>query len=175
MAIIPSAMTTAVEIKRKVAWWSLVIHLPILALLVVAMYEVARVRPLSSAAIAGAAVYLLWSRISKAYALRFHRRGLQRVRQIQYAAAANEFSRSYRWFSEHRWLDRHRFSLLLDFNARSYRETALVNEAAAHLAAGSTAEALRLYERALKEYPSSDIARSGKAECEKLLTRRDAI
>jgi hypothetical protein len=168
-------MTNRVEIKRKTAWWSLAIQLPIMALLVVAMYEVARLRPLSSAAMAGAALYLLWSLMSKAYALRFHKRGLNRMRQGQHAAAAREFSQSYHWFSEHRWLDQHRFSLLLDSSARSYREMALVNEAVAHLATGSVAEANHLYERALKEFPASEVAHEGKAECERVLANRKAI
>jgi tetratricopeptide (TPR) repeat protein len=168
-------MRNTVEVKRKTAWWSLIIHLPIMALLILAMYEVAGLRPLSLAAFAGAALYLLWSRLSKAYALRFHRRGLQQLHKGEYAAAATEFSKSYRWFSDHRWLDRHRFSLLLDSSAQCYREMALVNEAASVLAGGSAEDANRLYKRALQEFPASDVARAGQAECERVLANRNAI
>src|SRR5258705_10133462 len=99
-------MRDTVEIKRETAWWSLIIQLPIMALLILAMYGVAGLRPLPVAAFAGAAVYLLWSRLSKAYALRFHRRGLQLLHEGQYAEAANEFSKSSRWFGDHSWLYR---------------------------------------------------------------------
>jgi tetratricopeptide (TPR) repeat protein len=168
-------MGETIEIKRKTAWWSLAIQLPIMALLIFGMYEVAGLRPLSFAAFAGAAIYLLWSRLSKAYALRFHRRGLQQLQDGRYAEAANEFSQSYRWFSNHRWLDRHRFSLLLDSNAWCYRETALINEAAARLAAGSVEDAYSLYQQALQEFPTSDHARTGQVECEKVIASRKAI
>lgn len=168
-------MSDTVEIKRETAWWSLVIQIPIMVLLILLLHEVAGLRPWPFAAISGAAIYLLWSRLSKAYALRFHRRGIQRMREGQFEEAAEEFSQSYRWFTEHIWLDRHRFSLLLDSSARCYREMALVNEATAVLASGSAEDANRLYKKALEVFPASEMARAGQGECERVLAKGNTI
>lgn len=83
------------SIKREIAWWTLIVHLPIMALLVALFYFVLRVRPAPIAMAFGAALFLLWSRLSKAYALRFHRRGLQLMLGGDYPDAVREFSSSF--------------------------------------------------------------------------------
>jgi hypothetical protein len=131
-------MNLDTPIQRRIAWSSLGAHLPILAFLMGAMYWVVGVRPWRTTIMAGAAVYLLWSRLSKAIVLRHHRAGLRLTRTGLFDEAEAAFLKSFDCLTRYSWVDRYRFFLLLDSSAVSYREMALVNAGYVQLRGGAT-------------------------------------
>src|SRR5215468_3399209 len=66
-------------VRRRIAWFALGVHLPVMAGLLALMYWVAGLRPWTTAIIVGAAIYLFWSGLSKTVALHHHRTGLRLV------------------------------------------------------------------------------------------------
>jgi tetratricopeptide (TPR) repeat protein len=133
------------------------------------MYWVVGLRPWNAAMIAGAAIYLLWSRLSKAVALRHQRAGVRLLRAGDFESAAAAFTKSFESLSRRPWIDQYRFLVLQDSSAISYREMALANAAFAHLRGGDTKRALSAHRAALDAFPQSQLALDGKAECERLL------
>ncbi len=150
-------------------------HLPIIAILYATMYWGIGLQPWTAALIAAAAIYLVWSILSKTAALGPHRRGLGFVARGRYEEAGREFSKSYERFCANNWIDRYRVLILLDSSAISYREMALINTGYAQLRAGQARDAWEAYRKALREFPGSDAARESAAECERLLARDTAI
>jgi tetratricopeptide (TPR) repeat protein len=120
------------------------------------------------------ALYLLWSRLSKAVALRYQHRGLRLAQAGLFEQAADAFATSFERLSRHAWVDRYRFVVLLDASAVAYRELALVNIAYCQLRRGATRDALAAYRAALRTFPHSTMARDGELECERLLATDDA-
>jgi tetratricopeptide (TPR) repeat protein len=168
-------MSGTVAIQRRIAWSSMLVHLPIIEILCATMYWGIGLQPWTTALMAAAAIYLLWSILSKAVALGPHRRGLGFVARGLYEDAGREFSKSYERFCTNNWIDRYRVLILLDSSAVSYREMALINMGYAELRAGQVRDAWESYRKAFREFPGSAAAREGAGECERLLARDTAI
>ena len=83
------------------------------------------------------------------------------ARQQAFREAIDKFQRSYEFLEKYPWLDKYRFITMLDSSARSYREMALCNIAYSHVQLDDRASALKYYEKALEEFPHSDMAQSG--------------
>ena len=75
--------------------------------------------------------------------------------------AIDKFQRSYGFLEKYSWLDKYRFITMLDSSARSYREMALCNIAYSYVQLDDPVSALKYYERALDEFPQSEMAQSG--------------
>lgn len=109
----------------------------------------------TAGALWGAGGYLLYSRLSKAIALRSHRRGMREMRAGRYEVAIGHFEESYAFLSKHPWIDRFRGVVLLCASRIAYREMALNNIAFCHVLLERLDEAKLGYERLLREFPDS--------------------
>lgn len=83
------------------------------------------------------------------------------ARQQAFREAIDKFQRSYGFLEKYPWLDKYRFITMLDSSARSYREMALCNIAYSYVQLDDLASALKYYEKALEEFPQSEMAQSG--------------
>ena len=75
-----------------------------------------------------------------------------------YDQAISQFEDSYKFFSEHDWLDRYRSITLMSPSVWCYREMALMNIASACVAKEEYAEAEKVCRRVLEEYPDNEVA-----------------
>lgn len=112
----------------------------------------------SNGLLIGTAVYLIYSFVSRLLVARDHRRGIGLLRKGQFKEAIQAFEASYRFFSEHLWIDRFRSIVLMSASAITYREMALCNIAFAYLQMGDGATAEGYYRRTLEQFPESIIA-----------------
>lgn len=106
----------------------------------------------------GAGLYLAYSQGSRWLVCRSHRRGLQLANAGRFEDAIRAHQRSYEFFTNHLWIDRLRSVTLLTPSAVSYREMALINIAFAYGQLGCVRESKRYYQRALEEFPDSEMA-----------------
>ncbi len=74
--------------------------------------------------------------------------------------AGAEFKLSYDFFTRHPWIDDWRFITLLSSSRVSYREMALLNMAFCHAQEGDGVKAKEFYQRTLKEFPDSGMAKA---------------
>ncbi|MDH5526830.1 MAG: hypothetical protein OEY97_05920 [Nitrospirota bacterium] len=93
-------------------------------------------------------------------AARGHRRGAGRLKREQFTEAIGEFQSAYDFFSRHPWLDRYRALILFNASAFSYREAALISIAYCHARMGNVAGYRAYLERALAEFPDSQMAKN---------------
>lgn len=154
-------MKTEVPVVKKIAWAYTVPQLILLLLLTLFFWKAFLPTNLSLAAAYAAAVYLLYSFGSKSVLLRYHREGIHLANFQGFREAIDKFQRSYGFLEKHPWLDKYRFITMLDSSALCYREMALCNIAYSHVQLDDPVSALKYYERALEEFPKSEMAQSG--------------
>ena len=154
-------MSAETPIVRKTAWSYIAPQLILMFLLTLFFWAAFPPIGVSMAAAYSAVVYLLYSFGSKAFLLRYHREGMRLSKVQQFREAIDKFERSYGFLEEYPWLDKYRFITMLDSSALSYREMALCNIAYSHAQLGQPVEALKYYQRALEEFPESEMAQSG--------------
>lgn len=154
-------MSAEQPVVRKTAWAYVVPQVILLFLLTLSFWKTLLAPSLSMAGAYGAVVYLLYSFGSKALLLRDHREGIHLSNLQAFREAIDKFQRSYAFLEKHPWLDKYRFITMLDSSALSYREMALVNIAYSHVQLDEKATALKYYQRALQEFPESEMAQSG--------------
>lgn len=149
-------MASARPILKQTAWLSLVPQAVIFVLLVLGARRLGAGDPVFAAAI----VYLV-ALFSLRWLVAFHhRKGIRRFKRGRYERAIGEFRKSYDFFTRHPWIDRFRYVTLLSSSRVSYREMALVNIAFCHGQIGAGREAREYYERALAEFPDSELAKA---------------
>lgn len=112
----------------------------------------------SDVVIYGGAAFLLYTLISRLILAREHRRGMRHIRRADFEGAIPHFEESYRFFSDHAWVDRYRCLTMMTASAMNYREMALLNIAFCRTQLGDGVRGREYYERALREYPGSPIA-----------------
>jgi tetratricopeptide (TPR) repeat protein len=154
-------MSAELPIVRKTAWAYIVPQLILLFLLTLFFWKTFLPTSFSMAAAYAAVVYLLYSFGSKSLLLRYHREGIHLSKRQAFREAIDRFQRSYGFLEKHPWLDKYRFITMLDSSALSYREMALLNIAYSHVQLDEKATALKYYQRALQEFPESEMAQSG--------------
>ena len=108
----------------------------------------------------GAGTYLFYSYGSRLLIPSAHRRGMKAMSRENYEAAISEFEASYKFFSEHAWLDKYRAIMMMSPSIWSYREMALMNIASVYAAQGNYEAAKTACQRVLEEYPDNKIAKS---------------
>ena len=89
-----------------------------------------------------------------------HRRGVAYLRADIFDKAIEEFGASYRFFERHSWLDRFRYLTLFSSSRVGYREMALLNSAYCYARLGDDRKVREYYEKTLKQFPESEIAKS---------------
>lgn len=157
----PKMISAEPPIVRKIAWAYIVPQLILLFLLTVFFWKAFLLTNFPMAAVYGPVVYLSYSFGSKSLLLRYHREGIRLSKLQAFREAIDKFQESYRFLQEHSWLDKYRFITMLDSSAVSYREMALVNIAFSHVQLDEKAIALKYYQRALQEFPESEMAQIG--------------
>lgn len=148
-------MTSRTPIVRQIAWLSVVPQLAIMWLFMW-FFSLADVQ---QAVLLGVLAYLALSMSLRFGIAKAHRRGISLFKRKQYAEAVPEFERSYDFFRRNKWMDDWRFLMLLSSSRISYREMALLNLAFCHSQAGNGLKAKECYQRALAEFPYSEMAK----------------
>ena len=90
-----------------------------------------------------------------------HRNGMKKVKTEDFRNAIPDFEKSYDYFQKNDWIDKYRFLVLLSSSRISYKEMALNNIAFCYGQIGQGEKSREYYERTLKEYPDSGIAKAG--------------
>lgn len=144
-------------IVKQISWPATI---PQFAFLGLAMLVGFYVTGNSNGTVFGAVAYLIFSFGSKMIIARDHKTGMTHIRNQRYEAAIRAFERSYRFFSEYRWIDRFRSVTLMSASAITYREMALCNLAFSYTQLGNGVKAEEFYRKALAEFPDSGLAAS---------------
>lgn len=150
-------MASGTPVIRQINWLAIALHLCIFVALVY-LFQFLQVGAPSLMAIA---TYLVLAYFLRFFLAKYHRYGMMLLKRNEFEAAISNFERSYEYFQQHAWLDKFRAIFLLSSSRISYKEMALVNIAYCYSQLGEGAQAKTYYERALKEFPNSDIAKAG--------------
>ena len=164
-------MPSPVPTVREVAWISVVPHLSVLALLILAASRTLTPGRLPASMAVGAGIYLVYSQICRRLVTRRIRRGYRLLKKNAFAEAIAEYGRAYDFFSRHAWIDRFRYLTVLSSSAYSYREIALCNIAFAYAQLGDGTKAVETYRRALQEFPACAAARTALKAAEAMENR----
>lgn len=149
-------MSSKQPVIRQISLFSIIPQVLILALIVGILSICGSVDSL----FLGLVFYLLLSVFLKRLVPRFHRRGMKYLRDKQYDLSIDEFIKSYEFFQRNKWVDKYRALFLLSSSRISYSEMALINIAYCYGQIGEGTKSKETYEKALKEYPKSEIAMS---------------
>lgn len=149
-------MATKIPTIRQVNWTALIPQ----AIIFGGLYYIWEIfnpfMPFLSAAIS----FLLLSLILKSTLAKHHRAGMAKVKLGQFKGAIDDFKASYTHFKEKEWIDQYRAVTLLSSSKLSYLEMALVNVAFCYGQIGDGENAKAYYEKALEEFPDSQIAQT---------------
>lgn len=151
-------MASSKPIIRQVAWISLVPQLLIMIFLI--FFFNLFIDPFHYALNIAMLFYLGASFLLRSMVPRNHRKGIRLFKSGDYTQAVSEFEKSYDFFMRHPWVDKYRFIVLLSSSRISYREMALVNVAFCYAQMGNGKKAIACYERALQQFPDSELAKS---------------
>ena len=142
---------------RRVAWVSLFPQVGIM-LIIFLIFNIMGVRnPLVSFLV----TYTLLSVGLRTLIPRDHREGIDLVGKKQFTAAIAKFEESYRFFEQYKWVDQYRYVTMLNSSAISFQEMSLCNIAYCYTQLGNHVHARNYYERALSEFPESELAAAG--------------
>jgi len=101
---------------------------------------------------------ILWLIIRNTYA-KFHKQGMDLVKQGKYLDAIPFFENSYQNFTKHSWVDKYRH-FLGSSSKITYKEMDLNNIAFCYGQSGEKEKSIEFYRRTLSEYPESGIAKA---------------
>ncbi|MFN0204053.1 MAG: tetratricopeptide repeat protein [Bacteroidia bacterium] len=150
-------MSSNIPTVKQVAWISIVPQLAVMALIMLIWYQFEKANFVAY----GALTYLLISQVLRRTIPNEHRKGMTKVRREQFEEAIPHFENSYEFFKKHDWIDKYRFLTLLSSGKMSYKEMALNNIAFCYGQIGNGKTSKAYYERTLKEFPESGIAKAG--------------
>lgn len=150
-------MSSNLPIIRQVNWLSLIPQ----ALLMFSLLYIYEKIEMSEPVLFAFLTYL-----GIAFVLRFgiaknHRNGITLVKKKDFQNAIPEFKNSYDFFFKNKWLDDYRVLFLLSSSKISYREMALCNIAFCYSQIQNGGEAIEYYEKAIREFPKSELAKVG--------------
>ena len=149
-------MSVKMPIIKQTAWISLPIQLFVLCIFIAIFYFIG----VEEAILLGFMVFLFIFIVLRMLIPRAHRQGVAMYRKKRFAEAIPLFERSYEFFSLHKWVDNFRFITMFSSSQTSYREMALVNIAFCQAQAGNRDKSKEYYQKALAEFPESEIAKS---------------
>lgn len=102
-----------------------------------------------------------------------HRKGIKFLRKGLFDDAIPLFEKSYGFFKKNEWIDRYRGITLLSFSRTSFTEMALLNIAFCYGQDGNVNKAIEYYEKALSQFPKSEIAKTSLKMCESQKNRTE--
>ncbi|MCZ4408797.1 hypothetical protein O3Q51_08260 [Cryomorphaceae bacterium 1068] len=149
-------MSSTVPTFRQVAWISLFPHLLVMGIFMLIWYQF----DTSAFILYGAATYLILSQFLRQTIAKEHRKGMASVKREDFKNAIPHFEQSYAFFKKYDWVDKYRFLTLLSSGKISYKEMALNNIAFCYGQMGNGKASKEYYERTLKEFPESGIAKA---------------
>ena len=149
-------MASKIPMVRQIAWLSL---LPQLAL-IVCIIIFARFIGFQNYVMAGAIIYLTISFLVRFGIPFHHRKGIVLFKKSSFVEAIPFFEKSYFFFKKNGWIDKYRYIILLSSSRISYTEMALLNIAFCYGQSGNGKESKDYYEKALSEFPNSEIAKA---------------
>lgn len=149
-------MASTQPIIRQISWLSIVPQVLVFALIVSVLFIFGSENSL----LLGAVLYLLLSVILKRLIPKFHRKGMKYFKDKRYDLSIDEFNKSYEFFQKNKWIDKYRAIFLLSSSRISYSEMALINIAYCYGQIEEGTKSREAYEKALKEFPNSEIATS---------------
>ncbi len=109
----------------------------------------------------GALSYLVISFSLRNLIPKDHRNGMRKVKNGNFKKAISDFNNSYGFFEKNNWIDKYRFLTLLSSSRMSYKEMALNNIAFCYSQIGNGIKSKEFYERTLREFPESGLAKAG--------------
>ncbi len=149
-------MSSKVPTVRQTNWISIFPHLIIMGTIIFIWYLI---NP-EKAFLFGAMTYLLISFSLRNLIPRDHRNGIKKNNSEKFKEAIPDFEKSYAFFKKYEWIDKYRFITLLSSSKMSYREMALANIGFCYSQIGNGIKSKEYYERTLKEFPESGLAKS---------------
>ena len=150
-------MTSKTPTIRQISWISTIPQLIIMGLLILIWYQFSQ----QDFVIYGVVTYLILFYILRALVPKDHRRGMKKVKIEDFENAIPDFEKSYEFFKSNDWIDKYRFIVLLNSTMISYKEMALNNIAFCYGQIGKGDKSKEYYERTLKEFPDSGLAKAG--------------
>ncbi len=150
-------MSSKIPTVRQIAWISILPHLCVMAVL---MY-IAYLLDFKEFIFVGAFAYLLLSILLRNLLGKEHRKGVALFKKEQFLEAIPYFEKSYNFFKRNDWIDKYRYITLLSSSKMTYKEMALNNIAFCFGQAGDGVKAREFYERTLREFPESGMAKAG--------------
>lgn len=150
-------MSSNLPIIRQVNWFSLI---PQTLLMFSLLYIYEKIK-MSNPFLYGILTYLVISFVLRFGIAKNHRNGITLVKKKDFENAIAEFKKSYEFFSKNKWLDDYRVLFLLSSSKISYREMALCNIAFCYSQIQKGFEAIEFYEKAIREFPKSELAKAG--------------
>lgn len=149
-------MASTQPIIRQVRVISIIPQLLVMGLLILVFYLLGTQDPI----IYGVFTYLFISVAIRQLIPKHHRKGIRLFKVGQYEKAIIEFQKSYDFFEKNIWIDRYRSIVLLSSSRISYQEMSLINIAFCYGQLGEGSKSKEFYERALIEFPESQMAKS---------------
>ena len=157
-------MSSSVPTVRQYSWASLPPQLLMIAIYSVAAHYLGFDEYLGFHGVFANIMYgaiaqiILWLIIRNTYA-KFHKQGMDLVKQEKYLDAISFFANSYEMFSKHSWVDKYRH-FLGSSSKITYREMDLNNIAFCYGQIGEKEKSIEYYRRTLAKYPDSGIAKA---------------
>lgn len=149
-------MSSKVPTVRQTNWISIVPHLIVMGTIIFIWHLI---NPQNSF-LYGAMTYLLISFSLRNLIPKDHRSGIKKNNSEKFEEAISDFEKSYAFFKKYEWIDKYRFITLLSSSKMSYREMALANIGFCYSQIGDGTKSKEYYERTLKEFPESGLAKS---------------
>ena len=162
-------MSSRVPTVKQIAWISLLPQLLVMAFLIFVAYQL---HP-KDGIIFGTLAYLIISFSLRILIPKHHRIGMKKVKTEDFENAIPDFENSYDFFTKYDWVDKYRYFTLLSSSQMSYKEMALNNIAFCYGQMGNGIKSKEYYERTLKEYPNSGIAKAGLRLLNSMAEQRD--
>ncbi len=152
-----SNMSSKTPTIRQISWISIIPQLITMGIIMSLWYLT---NP-EKAILYGALTYLVISFSLRNLIPKDHRNGIKKVKNGKFKDAIFDFNKSYEFFNKNKWIDKYRFLTLLSSSRMSYKEMALNNIAFCYGQIGNGIKSKEFYERTLKEFPESGLAKAG--------------
>jgi len=149
-------MSSKTPTVRQINWFSIIPHFIIMGIIILIWHILYP----QEALLYGVGTYLLLSFSLRSIIPRDHRKGIKKSDSAEYQEAITHFQKSYDYFKKNEWIDKYRFIALLCSSNISYREMALANIAFCYSQIGEGEKVKEYYEKTLKEFPDSKIAKT---------------
>jgi len=150
-------MSSKTPTIKQISWISIIPQLIVMGVIMSLWYLI---NP-EKALLFGALTYLAISFSLRNLIPKDHRNGMKKVKNGNFKEAISDFEKSYEFFNKNEWIDKNRFLTLLSSSRISYKEMALNNIAFCYGQIGNGIKSKEFYERTLKEFPESAIAKAG--------------